>query len=305
MQAAVRRHDEVMRTAIAEHGGQVFKTIGDAFCAAFARPEDAVAAMLDAQRALAPKTSRPSTGFASEQRFIPAPPTSATATTSDRPSIAWRGCSPSGTAVRCSSRVSRPTSCKVRSRRRQRLRDLGEHRLRDLARPEQVYQLLAPDLIADFPPLRSLDVLPNNLPLQLKSFVGRETEIAEITRAHRDAPARDARRLGRCRQDAHIAASRGQSARRLRRRRLVYRTRAAYRAASISPQPSPRPSVSRLPPEGDPVENLVRALKSKHVLLVFDNCEHMVEPAARVISAILQGCPEVRILASSRQGLGY
>jgi len=59
-----------------------------------------------------------------------------------------------------------------------------------------------------------------------------------------------------------------------------------------------------LPPEGEPVDTLARALKAKHALLVFDNCEHMVEPAARVISALLRGCPQMRILASSRQGLG-
>ena len=57
---------------------------------------------------------------------------------------------------------------------------LGEHRLRDLARPEQVFQLVHPELPADFPPLRSLDALPNNLPLQLTSFVGRERELAEV-----------------------------------------------------------------------------------------------------------------------------
>src|SRR5262249_10985832 len=59
------------------------------------------------------------------------------------------------------------------------LRDLGEHRLKDLDRPEHVFQLLPPAIPADFPPLRSLDLLPNNLPLQLTSFVGREREQAE------------------------------------------------------------------------------------------------------------------------------
>src|SRR6185436_11058103 len=62
------------------------------------------------------------------------------------------------------------------------LRDLGEHRLKDLSRPEHVFQLISPDLPAEFPPLRSLDILPNNLPRQLTSFVGREREIAEIRR---------------------------------------------------------------------------------------------------------------------------
>src|SRR5207244_4090689 len=62
------------------------------------------------------------------------------------------------------------------------LRDLGEHRLKDLARPEHVFQLISPDLPSEFPPLRSLDVLPNNLPRQLTRFVGREREMAEVRR---------------------------------------------------------------------------------------------------------------------------
>ena len=62
------------------------------------------------------------------------------------------------------------------------LRDLGAHRLKDLARPERVAQLLHPELPADFPPLRSLSTHPNNLPQQLTSFVGREREMAEVKR---------------------------------------------------------------------------------------------------------------------------
>jgi len=60
------------------------------------------------------------------------------------------------------------------------MRELGSHRLTDLAYPEQVYQLVAPDLPAEFPPLRTLDVLPNNLPLQLTTFLGREEEVTGI-----------------------------------------------------------------------------------------------------------------------------
>src|SRR5207245_1425139 len=68
------------------------------------------------------------------------------------------------------------------------LRDLGEHRLRDLAAPEHVYQLVPPDTPSEFPPLKSLDVLPNNLPRQLTSFIGRERELAEVTRLLATSP---------------------------------------------------------------------------------------------------------------------
>ena len=144
MQAAIRRHDEVMRTAIAEHGGQVFKTIGDAFCAAFARPEDAVAAMLDAQRAHRAEDFSAIDGLRVRAAIH-------TGTADERDGDYF------GPAVNRVARllaighggqvlVSGVTTDLVQGAlpSQASLRDLGEHRLRDLARPEQVYQLLAP-----------------------------------------------------------------------------------------------------------------------------------------------------------------
>ena len=93
--------------------------------------------------------------------------------------------------------------------RRRQLSDLGEHRLKDLARPERVFQLVAPGLPADFPPLRRLDALPHNLPLQLTSFVGRERELAAVAALLAAAPAGDADRPGRRGQDPPGAAGGG------------------------------------------------------------------------------------------------
>ena len=180
MQDAVRRHDALMQTAIAQHSGYVFKTIGDAFCAAFARPEDAVAAILDAQRTLGVEDFSRTDGLRVRAAIH-------TGTADERDGDYF------GPALNRVARllaighggqvlVSGVTTDLVQGAlpAQATLRDLGEHRLKDLARPEHVYQLLAPDLAADFPPLRSLRVLPNNLPLQLSTFVGRETEIVEI-----------------------------------------------------------------------------------------------------------------------------
>jgi class 3 adenylate cyclase len=181
MQDAVRRHDQLMRAAIASYSGYVFKTIGDAFCAAFERPEDAVAAMLDVQRALAAEDLSALGG-------LPVRVAIHTGTADERDGDYF------GPAVNRVARllaighggqvlVSGVTTDIVQGSLppQATLRSLGEHQLRDLARPEQVYQLLAPGIGDDFPPLRSLNELPNNLPQQLKSFVGRETEIAELT----------------------------------------------------------------------------------------------------------------------------
>jgi predicted ATPase/class 3 adenylate cyclase len=303
MQDAVRRHDALMRTAIAEHDGYVFKTIGDAFCAAFARPEEAVAAILYAQRALGAEDFSPIDGLRVRAAVH-------TGTADERDDDYF------GPAVNRVARllaigyggqvlVSGVTTDLVQGALppQASLRDLGEHRLRDLARPEQVYQLLAPDLAADFPPLRSLDVFPNNLPRQLTTFVGREAEIGAIISLIEKnllITLVGSGGVGKTRLSLQVAANlldgSGDG--------VWFIELAPLTSGDYIPSSVAQALGITLPTEGDPVENLARALKTKHMLLVFDNCEHLVEPAARVISAILHGCPKVKVLASSRQGLG-
>jgi predicted ATPase/class 3 adenylate cyclase len=303
MQDAVRRHDALMRAAIAAHDGYVFKTIGDAFCAAFARPEDAVSAILDAQRTLAAEDFSTIDGLRVRAAVH-------TGTADDREGDYF------GPAVNRVARllaighggqvlVSGACTELVQSDLppRASLRDLGEHLLKDLARPERVFQLLAPDLIAEFPPLRSLQVLPNNLPLQLSTFVGRETEVADITalvEQHRLVTLTGSGGVGKTRTSLQVAANMldgsGDG--------VWFIELAPLTSGNYIPSTVALALGLTLAPEGDPVENLVRALKGTHALLVFDNCEHLVEPAARVISAILHGAPKVKVLASSRQGLG-
>jgi len=180
MEVAVRRHDALMRKAIGGRNGYVFKTIGDAFCASFTRPEDALAAALDAQRALGSEDFSSVDGLRVRVAIH-------TGTTDERDGDYF------GPAVNRVARllaighggqvlISGATGSVVQGDLPTDviLRDLGEHRLRDLAQSEHVYQLVAPDLAVDFPPLRSLGNFANNLPQQMTSFVGRETEIAQI-----------------------------------------------------------------------------------------------------------------------------
>ena len=180
MSAAVQRHDAIVRAAMDAHGGYVFKTLGDAFCVAFARTDAAVAAALDFQRALAAEDFAAVGGLRVRVALH-------TGTADERDSDYF------GPAV---NRVARLLSIGHGGQTllsgvmhdlvlgslpsRVSLRDLGEHRLKDLSRPEYVYQLVAPDLASEFPALRSLESMANNLPLQLTSFVGREREVAEI-----------------------------------------------------------------------------------------------------------------------------
>jgi predicted ATPase/class 3 adenylate cyclase len=303
MQSAVRRHDELVRSALVEHDGHVFKTIGDAFCAAFWRPEDAVTAMLDVQRRLAEEDFSAVGGLRVRGAIH-------TGTADER------GGDYFGPAVNRVARLlaighggqvlvsgvsadllqgSLPTQAT--------LRDLGEHQLKDLARPEYVYQLLAPGLQSEFPPLRSLDALPNNLPRQLTSFIGRDAEVAEITaliEAHPLVTLVGSGGIGKTRTSLQVAANlldgSGDG--------VWFIELAPLSSGDFIPATVAQVFSLTLPSEGDAVENLASALKTTRALLVFDNCEHLVDAAARVVAALVKGCPKLKILASSRQGLG-
>src|SRR5579872_6464214 len=180
MQEALKRHDATLHSVIEVHGGSVFKTVGDAFCAVFRTAPEAITAALAAQRGLASEDWSAVDGLRVRMAIH-------TGDTYQREGDYF------GPAV---NRVARLLAighggqvlvsgvatelAQGQMPAQATLRDLGAHRLRDLSHPEQVYQLVAPDLLADFPSLRSLDELPNNLPLQVTSFVGRDKEVAEI-----------------------------------------------------------------------------------------------------------------------------
>jgi predicted ATPase/class 3 adenylate cyclase len=303
MQQAVRRHDAIMRAAITEHGGYVFKTFGDAFCAAFTDPEGAVAAMLAAQRTLAAEDFSAvdglrvrvalHTGYSDERDgdyFGPV-----------LNRVARLLAVGHGGQVLLSGACAElmghglPPECG--------LRDLGEHRLKDLSQPERIHQLLAPDLLADFPPLRSLEHLSNNLPAQVSSFIGRHAEIADVTtliEQQRLVTLVGSGGVGKTRLSLQVSADLidafGDGA--------WFIELAPLASGDYIPTTVASALGLRLPTEGDLIEHLARALKGKELLLIFDNCEHLVESAAYVIATILRGAPKVKVLASSRQGLG-
>jgi predicted ATPase/class 3 adenylate cyclase len=303
MQTAVRRHDDLMRAAIAGHEGHVFKTVGDAFCAAFARPEDAVAAMLSVQRVLDAEDFSAVGGLRVRAAIH-------TGTADERDGDYF------GPAVNRVARllaighggqvlISGVTAGLVRDAlpSQASLRDLGEHRLRDLTRSEHVHQLRAPGLAAEFPALRSLDAHPNNLPLQFNPLIGRETEIEEITalvERHRLVTIVGSGGIGKTRIALQVAANLlDGSGGGVWFIELAPLSNGDYIPATVA-----HAMGLTLAGEGDPLANLANALRAKKVLLVFDNCELLVEPAGRVISTILRACPDVKALATSRQRLG-
>jgi predicted ATPase/class 3 adenylate cyclase len=301
MEDAVRRHDALVRAAIADHGGYVFKALGDAFCAAFPRAEDAVAAMLDVQRRLAAEDF-------SELDGLPVRAAIHTGSAHERDGDYF------GPTVNRVARLlaighggqillSAATAALVQGNLplKTRLRDLGEHRLRDLARPERVYGLSAPDLSADLPPLRSLGALATNLPLQLTSFVGRETELAQIEsliKKHRLVTLAGSAGVGKTRTMLQVAAN------------LLDDWDDGAWFIELAPLssgdhiPSAVARAMGITLEGGhSLQSLAHALKAKNALLLFDNCEHLAEPTARAIAELLSSCPKLSVLASSRQAL--
>src|SRR5688500_2367325 len=180
MQTALARHDELLRWAIEERGGYVFKTVGDAFCCAFPTAPDAFEAALSAQRTLFADEWEGTghrrvrmalhTGAAEERDGdYFGPPANRVARLL---SAGHGGQVLLSLAAQELVRDQLPAESS--------LRDLGEHSLKDLFRPERVYQLTAAGLPSEFPPLRTLDAYRNNLPLQPTPLIGREKEVSEV-----------------------------------------------------------------------------------------------------------------------------
>jgi predicted ATPase/class 3 adenylate cyclase len=180
---------------------------------------------------------------------------------------------------------------------------LGTYRLKDLQRPEQVYQLVHPDLPADFPPIRSFDVHPHNLPIQLTSFIGREREIAEVKHLVSTTRLLTLTGTGGCgktRLALQVAWG-----------LLGEFTDGVWLvelAALSDPMLVPITMASAVGCREQPgralAETLADYLWPKSLLLVLDNCEHLRVACATLVEMLLRRCPTVRMLATSREGLG-
>jgi len=305
MAAALRRHDAILRDAIGRAGGFVFKTVGDEFCAAFRTPLAAVSAALDAQRALASEawpTSRPvlvrmglHTGVCEERDSdYFGPPVNRTARLE---AIAHGGqVLLSGTTA---GLVADGLPDGVA------LRDLGQHRLKDLGRPEQVFQLEAAFLVAKFPQLTSLDnpELPNNLPVIISRFIGRGAELAEVRDLLRDSrllTLTGAGGSGKTRLALQAAAE------------MLGVRRDGVWFAELAPLTEPEQvpaavaAVLGLPDSGglQIAEAVIDALGCQDALVILDNCEHLIGAAAKFCDAGIRHCPKIRFLATSREPLG-
>ncbi|MFZ0173827.1 MAG: BTAD domain-containing putative transcriptional regulator [Acidimicrobiales bacterium] len=298
-------HHEIIRNSLAAHNGTEVVTAGDGFFATFASPRACVAAAVEMQRAVAAAPWPAGevvrvrmgihTGEASEE--------STGLVGLDVHKAARIAAVGHGGQVLVSSataaivRDALPEDCH--------LRDLGSHRLKDLGQPEQLFQLDADGLEVDFPPLRSLDnpALPNNLPAQPASFVGRDVEVAEVRRlvgSARLITLTGAGGCGKTRLGLQVAAE------------LLDGSGDGVwlvELASVSEQGAVPAAISEVlgitSRAGRPVlETLLNALELQSVLIVLDNCEHLIEACAEVANAILLRCPRVHLMATSREPLG-
>jgi predicted ATPase/class 3 adenylate cyclase len=303
MRDALASHDAILRGAIEAAGGVVFKTVGDAFCAAFQRPADALNAALDAQRRLVAHEWRDPIARLRVRMGI------------HTGSAVEIGGDYFGPTVNRVARfmsighgeqilVSGTTAPLLRDVLPQgvTLREAGTHRLKDLDRPEPAYQVVAPDLRADFPPLTSLDARPNNLPFQISSFVGRERELADV----REMVA--ARRLVTIVGPGGIGKTRLalQAAGELIDRHAdgVWLVQLSQvRTADLVPQATAEVLQVRESPQEPIAETIARALARSEALLVLDCAEHLVSGTAGFVKMLLSRCASLRILVTSREPL--
>jgi predicted ATPase/class 3 adenylate cyclase len=289
MRAALAAHDEVLRAAIATHGGRLFKHTGDGVCAAFGSPRSAVDAAVAAQRALElPVRMGIATGEAElrEGDYF-----GAVLNRAARVMAAGHG----GQILVAESTAGLLSGVD--------LVDLGPRRLRDLPTAVGVFQVRAAGLRTDFPALRALDASPGNLRAATTSFIGRESEVAEVQgelKAHRLVTLTGVGGVGKTRLALEVAT---RLADEFPDGVWLFELAAVTDPAAVPDAVAAALGITQQP--GKTVtESVADALEGRVRLLMFDNCEHVLDAAADLIEAILAHSATVKILATSREGLG-
>jgi predicted ATPase len=288
MRLALAVHDGVLRSVIEAHGGWLFKHTGDGVCAAFSAARDAVDAAVEAQRELGlPVRMGMATGEAEERDGdYFGPPLNRAA----RVMAAGHG----GQIL-----VAASTAVLVHGVE---LVDLGEHRLRDLSEATRLFQIDAEGLESQFAPLRTVDAVPGNLPLQLTSLVGRDAEVdelADLVRAHRLVTLTGVGGVGKTRLALQVAAE------------LVATFPDGVWSVELATVEDPAAvpdvvaNVLRISAQGGftVTDSISNALSGRRMLIVLDNCEHVLDAAAHLVTTVLNGAETVHVMATSREGL--
>lgn len=316
MGLSLARHDAILREAIESNNGLVVKMTGDGLHAAFSTAGDALLASIATQMALIaepwPQTQPIQVRMALHTG-----------------QAEWREGDYYGQAVNRAARImsvaaggqivlSAVTAELVRDRLPDgvSLRNLGQHRLRSLDRPERIYQLSHPDLPFEFPPLKSSITIPNNLPAQLTSFIGRDEEMQQIkhllipgrsgdegyadTSAHRLITLTGPGGTGKTRLSLQVAGD------------LLEHFPDGAWLVELAPVTEPELVLQALAtvlglqeqPSRPLITMLAEFLRRQKLLLILDNCEHVIDACAHIANVLLSSCPTLTILASSREALG-
>ncbi len=296
------RHHAILRSSMEMHKGYVFHIIGDAFCVAFHTASDGLSAAVDAQR----KLQHEDWGETPVKVRMGLHTGSAELTGSD-----YRGYLTMAKVQRVMSVayggqvLLSNTSAELLHNDLPSgitLRDMKEHRLKGLPEPERLWQIIAPGLQLDFPPLQSLTEIPNNLPIQPTPFIGRTTQIVAVKELLQ-------------REDVHLVTLLGpggtgktrlslQVAQELLDHFPTAFTSSRSPMIPMSINSSPRVAQQLEVREGGRplLENIKDYLRDKHMLLVLDNFEQLVS-AAPVVAEILAAAPQLKIITSSRIAL--
>jgi predicted ATPase/class 3 adenylate cyclase len=298
-------HHELIRSALAAHHGREVDTQGDAFFAVFSSMRACAAAVLEMQDAIESHSwpddehVRVRMGVhTGEAEQTPAGLVGLDVHRAARiAGIAYGGQVLLSETAAALVRGSLPATAS--------LKDLGAHRLKDLGRPEQIFQLSAAGLQAEFPPPRSLGnpALPNNLPAQLSPFVGREREVAEVRRlvgSSRLVTLTGAGGCGKTRLALQGAADlldgSGDG--------VWLVELAAVTAEDDVPRTIATTLRITLQRAQSPLESLAEALAAQDILILLDNCEHLIGSCAKTADVLLRHCPRVHLLVTSREPLG-
>jgi predicted ATPase/class 3 adenylate cyclase len=303
MGAALARHDELIRAAVETHGGQVFKKVGDASCAAFRAARDSLEAAIEAQRALTAEDWSNIGALAVRMgihvgaaEFRDGDYFGGTLNRVSRIESAAHG----GQILLSQIAVELLEDEALNAVS---FKSLGNHRLRNLDRPEHLYQVVVPDLQETFPPPRSMEALPNNLPVQTTSFIGREKELEDVKRLLSGTRLLTLLGMGGTGK-TRLALETGAQ--------VIHEFRDGVWLVELALIEEPERVVEAIAAavgvredSDNPLRGtLVNFLRGKDILLLLDNCEHLLVSLLEIAAELLRSSPRLKILGTSRHSLG-
>ena len=320
---ALKKHNEILRNAVESNNGFVFKTVGDAYCCAFEKAEDALNAAVEAQINLANEkwgeavikirigihsgnaewNGNDYMGYitlARVARVMSAAYGDQILVSND----AFVLCLEGSKTLRKNEKEKESLSLGDFEANEISFRDLGERRMKDIIKPIRLFQIVGKGLREDFPPLKTLDARPNNLPTQLTNFIGRENEIKhvkELLKDNRLLTIAGAGGAGKTRFSLQIGADLIDD--------FANGVWLVELAAESDPFLLPQSFMESLDIKEQqgktPEQTLTDYLKDKEILILLDNCEHLIEACAVLAESLLLQCPKLKILATSREALNF